>query len=381
MTCHVRKTRRADFSFFPIIVGFAGCIALAGCMSGGSTGFGGTNSTLKPVNQTQDDLREVPFDVASSGEAATTGMADARDNLTNEQRPVSLVPDAADAVQPIAYATPTEIPSRQITGLETLTAKPLSPEAQALRARTEAKMASISSSEIVSESQSEEADLWGERGELPYPEATDPAELEAQDRIPALHASIEHGQCKNGWGPTPKMLNAKRVTPGHPYYMEMRLRHTPMLPVGHVYIAYGRMNADGQPLDEKLIMLAPIGGYVGAGVASTVPMPGIVEPHPADCAVTPEAAYRISLNAQDYEKLLFAIKDAKREVPSYHLFAYNCNHFMSDIAKSVGILPPENIYQPSLVYFYEMVDRNEGHKIPRTPAIMTASAYPSALRQ
>ena len=41
---------------------------------------------------------------------------------------------------------------------------------------------------------------------------------------------------------------------------------------------------------------------------------------------------------------------------------------MSDVAKSVGILPPENIYEPSLSYFYSMMDRNEGRKVPRTVA-------------
>jgi hypothetical protein len=195
----------------------------------------------------------------------------------------------------------------------------------------------------------------------------DPLEAAAQERIPALFASIKHGECKGGWGPKPARINATRLTPGEPYYMEMRLRHTPMLPVGHVYIAYGRLGENGEPLDEKLIMLAPLGGYAGAGVSSALPMPGVMTPFPDDCSVTPHAAYRLSLSAQQYEKLLLAVKEQKQKKPNYLLFAYNCNHFMSDVAKSVGILPPENIYQPSLVYFYEMMDRNEGYKVPRTP--------------
>jgi hypothetical protein len=225
------------------------------------------------------------------------------------------------------------------------------------------------------------ADEMSQLPDMPYPGATDPEELAARHRVTALYASIEHGECKGGWGPTPKMLNAQRVTPGHLYYMEIRLRHTPMLPVGHVYIAYGNLDTAGQPVDEKLVMLAPVGGYVGAGVASAVPMPGILQPHPTDCVVEPEASYRLSLTALQYEKLLLAVQSAKRDKPSYHLFAYNCNHFMSDIASSVGVLPPANVYQPSLIYFYEMVDRNEGRKVPRTPAFMTASAYPAPARQ
>lgn len=197
--------------------------------------------------------------------------------------------------------------------------------------------------------------------------AADPAEQAATRRAEALYARIEHGQCKAGWGPKPQMVNARRVDPAHQYYMEMRLRHTPPLPIGHVYIAYGRIGPDGNPLDERLVMLAPVGGYAGAAVASAVPMPGLVTPHPDDCVVKPIAAYYRSLSAADYEKLLLAIEQAKNDVPKYSLFTYNCNMFMSDIAKSVGILPPENIYQPSLVYFYEMMDRNEGRKVPRAP--------------
>ena len=56
--------------------------------------------------------------------------------------------------------------------------------------------------------------------------------------------------------------------PADPYYMEMRLRHTPPLPVGHVYIAYGQARTvNGEPLDERLVMLAPIGGYSRRAVA------------------------------------------------------------------------------------------------------------------
>ncbi|GIL00796.1 MAG: hypothetical protein BroJett030_06950 [Alphaproteobacteria bacterium] len=196
--------------------------------------------------------------------------------------------------------------------------------------------------------------------------AFDPAEAAAQARIPALYASIDHGQCEGGWGPKPTMINAKRIIPGHPYYMEMRLRHTPPLPVGHVYIAYGRIGPDGNPLDEKLVMLAPVGGYGGAAVAAAVPMPGVQKPYGDDCVLRPIAAYRVSLSASQFEQLLIEIERQREKKPTYALFAYNCNHFMSDVAKSVGILPPQNIYTPSLQYFYEMMDRNEGRRVART---------------
>ncbi|MEZ5800310.1 MAG: hypothetical protein R3D29_07415 [Nitratireductor sp.] len=143
----------------------------------------------------------------------------------------------------------------------------------------------------------------------------DTAEAQAEARIKPLFASIDHGQCKGGWGPKPQMINAKRVTNGDPYYIEMRMRHTPPLPIGHVYVAYGRLGADGEPLDEHLIMLAPIGGYGSAirrnpgnqphetGHDRLQPAPGRCLSRVAECPELREALKRIA--------------QAKREKPMY----------------------------------------------------------------
>lgn len=193
----------------------------------------------------------------------------------------------------------------------------------------------------------------------------DPVEQAAEMRVSQLSSSIKHGQCKSGWGPKPKRMAASRVKPGDPYYIEIRMRQTPLLPVGHTYVAYGRLNPFGEPLDEALIMLAPFGGYAGAALASGVPMPGVLTPHPDDCVIEPDAGYRISLNAQQYEKLLMEVAAAKSDKPSYLLFTNNCNHFASRIAASVGIKPPKNIYVPALQYIYDMIEANEGQTVAR----------------
>jgi len=193
----------------------------------------------------------------------------------------------------------------------------------------------------------------------------DPMESAAQMRIPALYARVEHGQCKTGKGPTPKKISAKRINPGDPYFIEIRMRRTPLLPVGHTYVAYGRLDPNGNIIDEKLIMLAPVGGYAGAALASGIPMPGVLDPHPDDCRIRPETAYRVSLNAQDYEKLLLEVEKVRSETPSYLLFAYNCNHFATRIAEVVGIRAPKNIYVPALEYIYAMIEENEGRKVAR----------------
>ncbi len=184
-------------------------------------------------------------------------------------------------------------------------------------------------------------------------------EQAALKRVQVLDARIEHSSCKGGWATQPDKLDASETTAGHPFYMEMRMRHTPMLPVGHTYIAYGRLSSSGEPLEERLIMLSPIGGYGGAAIAAALPMPGVLGPVADDCRLKPVAAYRITLSAVEYEKLLLRIHQARSKTPAYALFAYNCNHFASDIVASVGIVPPKNKYLPALKYIYGVIEANK----------------------
>ena len=188
-----------------------------------------------------------------------------------------------------------------------------------------------------------------------------PEEL-AEQRITDLYSQIDHGKMRGRMGQNRsiKLGRKKRVSPGDPYYMEIRMRHTPLLPVGHTYTAYGRLSETGQKLDEHLVMLAPVGGYAGAGVSGAVPLPGKLEPNKVDCTKQPAAAYRVSLSAEQYEKLLLEVQKVKREKPKYHLFVNNCNHFTSRISESVGIKTPRNKYTSSLIYMYDIIRENEG---------------------
>lgn len=384
----------------------AASMLLAGCMASGVSSYLGDNETAnsrQAARAYSDPAYTVPLD------AAATGVVDARGGSS---QPISLpspygaasypapAGPAGTAVPPTAVATARVSPYGNTAspyGNAARIAQPL-PGVQAGPALPNGRVDTVATA-AVSTTNTREMSGAGGIGQpqslyslAPQPAALndpalqrppgvtdvnpvpaiDPLEAAAEQRIPAIHASIDHGQCKGGWGPKPKMVNAKRIDPAHPYYMEMRLRHTPPLPIGHVYIAYGRIGPDGEPLDEKLVMLAPLGGYAGAAVAAAAPMPGVLTPHYDDCRQTPIAAYRISLSATQFEKLLLRIRQAKEKKPTYHLFQYNCNHFMSDVAKVVGILPPENLYKPSLVYFYEMMDRNEGRPVPREPTYAAA---------
>jgi hypothetical protein len=329
-------------------------LPLSGCMSAGMSSF----SALEPPAKKQQSVMSEPLalDVATTGVVDETSSAAAGLNpASNQQVSAGALPGIEASAPPIAANSLAAEESRQVSAL-----------APAINARGEA-----APTELAALAPGTETEIDPATG-LPIATLVDPAEVAAEMRAEQLYASMRHGKCKGEWGPKPKMINAKRIDPTHKYYMEMRLRHTPPLPVGHVFIAYGRIGPDGEPLDERMVMLAPVGGYAGATLAAAAPMPGVLEPYGDDCILKPIAAYRVSLTAQQYEKLLQRIVQAQQEKPRYALWTYNCNHFMSDVALSVGILPPENKYTPSLQYFYAMMDRNEGRKVDRSPDADTA---------
>lgn len=394
-----------------VLTASAFAATLAGCMASGTSSFLGsedTNYARQSTAQHNNPAYSVPLD------ATTTGVVDARGG---PGQPITLpspygaasyptpgttngLADAAPAAIPAPYAnaqTPYGAvaggPQRPIGGLQQPAIANTGVDNFATASVVPANSRVMSGANGIGQPRSlyglapQTANVAAPAGQFPQGQLPagldangnlapqlDPFEAAAEQRIPAIHASFEHSQCKGGWGPKPKVINAKRVDPAHPYYMEMRLRHTPPLPIGHVYVAYGRLGPDGEPLDEKLIMLAPIGGYAGAALAAAAPMPGVLTPHYDDCRQTPIAAYRISLSATQFEKLLLRVRQAKSDKPTYHLFQYNCNHFMSDIVASVGVLPPDDLYKPSLAYFYEMMDRNEGRSVPRGSNYAAASA-------
>ncbi|MEC9343311.1 MAG: hypothetical protein VYD64_05645 [Pseudomonadota bacterium] len=326
--------------------------SLSGCISSGASSFatGGT-----PADQTGSASPPpvLPLDVVGdTDESVATASVYPQGQYRDDDSPESQVATVQQGQDPLAS---------QAADLQ----QALLPEEQSVAARGNARLAALAPPATLPEGAPMLSGLPGQM-------IVDPVEEAAEARIPDLYASFKHGQCEGGWGPKPKLLNARRITPGDPYYMEMRLRHTPLLPVGNVYIAYGRLGAVGEPIDEHLIMLAPVGGYGGAAFAAAVPMPGVLTPYGDDCVLRPVAAYRVSLSASRFEQLLLEIRKQKQKKPAYALFAYNCNHFMSDVAKAVGILPPENIYEPSLKYFYSMMDRNEGRPVPRNAAELAA---------
>ncbi|MFK7903106.1 MAG: hypothetical protein AB8B49_09735, partial [Nitratireductor sp.] len=126
---------------------------------------------------------------------------------------------------------------------------------------------------------------------------------------------------------------------------------------------YGKLDGNGEALTERMAMLAPLGGYAGAGLAAAIPVPGVLTPYGDDCVLRPESSYRVSLSAQRFERMLKSLKQIKKNKPVYMLFAQNCNHFTQAMADSVGVKPPKAKAVPAVEYLYDLIEANEGFKV------------------
>ncbi len=198
------------------------------------------------------------------------------------------------------------------------------------------------------------------------PPTSQPVYVPTPPRSPKLPSAaelgntIKHDACeKYPKQPVPK-ATAARITPGHPYYIEIRMRDTPMFPSGHTYVTYGDLNQNGHPVTTYYTGLGPQGSFVGGGASFALPVPGKTTPHANDCMLTPGAVYRVSLNHQQFEKVMTKIVRTKIRPPVYNIWAHNCNHYALGLAELAGLKRPRNPNVAARLFTGALIKANEG---------------------
>lgn len=173
--------------------------------------------------------------------------------------------------------------------------------------------------------------------------------------LPELSCA-EHG-LPNG---QPARLTAERKSTGHKAYIEFRQRISPAIPSGHLYVVFGRLDAEGEPLTRQYVGLYPLGYVIGLYGGAIMPMPATVTPNYADCRFSVQAAYRVSLDERQYRRLVSHVREVLADPPQWHMAAYNCNHFGASLGAVVGLRAPENRLLPAFAYIHALIDANEG---------------------
>ena len=139
---------------------------------------------------------------------------------------------------------------------------------------------------------------------------------------------------------------AKPASPksAKPYFVEFRARAA--LSYGHTFAVYGRVGQKNPAL--KVAGLHPF-------TESSVPwMIGHLVPVPSETGASDGdtedkyiiARYRVLLTEAEYKALTASIKKLQDSSPVWHAVLYNCNAFVGDIAKSIGLKAPSSLQMP-----------------------------------
>lgn len=127
---------------------------------------------------------------------------------------------------------------------------------------------------------------------------------------------------------------------GAQYYIEFRSRYA--LSYGHSYVVFGPLDANGNRVSQEVAGLHPASD-------NAVPyMIGHVLPVPAETGWSDgdledeymSANWIVTLDENEYRKVVSDIRKLQRKSPSWHAALYNCNAFVAEIARSMGYKAP-----------------------------------------
>jgi hypothetical protein len=138
----------------------------------------------------------------------------------------------------------------------------------------------------------------------------------------------------------PNRTAGSAAQPARRYFIELRARAA--LTYGHTFAIYGRVDGRGKIISSKVIGLHPFSeDSLPWTIGHVIPVPaetGASDGDMEDAYVI--ARFRILLNEAEYQKLLAYLKEHAANSPSWHAVFYNCNAFIGDVARFMGLSVP-----------------------------------------
>jgi hypothetical protein len=164
-----------------------------------------------------------------------------------------------------------------------------------------------------------------------------------------------------------------------PYFIEFRARNADSY--GHTFSIYGHVNANGKIANFTVAGLHPF-------TESPVPwMVGHLVVVPSETGASDGdtddqyvlARFHVALSADEYKKVIGYIKQLQAKSPMWHAVLYNCNAFVGDIAKFMGMNTPASTLLMPADYINNLRKLNMTKTgIVGTPVVV---ASPEQLRQ
>ncbi len=150
-----------------------------------------------------------------------------------------------------------------------------------------------------------------------------------------------------------------RSTGGGPYYIEFRSRYA--WDYGHTYLIFGRV---GERVGKANVAgLSPVGDDATAWVI------GHYVPVPAETGWTDgdidekyvSARYRVTMSKEQFDRVVAYIKHLQATSHTWSAELYNCNAFVGDVAKFMGLKVPSSSLIYPRVYVNNLRKINSGH--------------------
>lgn len=153
---------------------------------------------------------------------------------------------------------------------------------------------------------------------------------------PTLTSSISAGSAK-------KKIESR----GTGYFIDFRSRFA--LSYGHTFVVYGKLGPNGRIASSKVAGLHPAGDDPTPWtLGHFFPVPsetGASDGDTEDQYVT--ASYRIYLTPEQFESVSGFIQKLQASSPVWHAVFYNCNAFVADIARHMGLKSPGTLSLPA----------------------------------
>jgi hypothetical protein len=141
------------------------------------------------------------------------------------------------------------------------------------------------------------------------------------------------------------------------YFIDFRSRAGYVF--GHTYIAYGRLNTRGQPVEMRYAGIYPLDNGRGLVFGSVIPVAASVRGLEEDRTAVPTNVYRRRITATQYARLSAAVRRVGATEHPWHLLFYNCNDFAIEVVQSLGLRAPSAMLVPR-AFIDELRDLNGG---------------------
>jgi hypothetical protein len=165
------------------------------------------------------------------------------------------------------------------------------------------------------------------------------------------------------------------------YFVEFRSRSA--LSYGHAFLVHGKLNAQGDTGPISRSQVAGLHPFTESSVPWSV---GHVVPVPAEHGWTDgdtedeyiTARYRVLLTEPEYRDMLGFIDGLNKRTPMWHAVMYNCETYIGDVAKHIGLKTPSSTLVFPDEYIKTMADLNGGTVRTVSSAATSAKTKPAA---